>query len=62
MFINTSDLFILSLLAAALIFLLSYHRGFYRGFKEGYAKREKERLHKENLSKTFIYEKNIEHS
>jgi hypothetical protein len=44
MFINTSDLFILSLLAAALIFLISYHGGFYSGFKEGYAKREKERL------------------
>jgi hypothetical protein len=38
------DLLILFFLAAALIFLLSYHGGFYSGFKEGYAKREKERL------------------
>jgi hypothetical protein len=42
--INIYDLLILFLLAAALIFLLSYHGGFYSGFKEGYAKREKERL------------------
>jgi hypothetical protein len=42
--INIYDLLILFLLAAALIFLLSYHGGFYNGFKEGYAKREKERL------------------
>jgi hypothetical protein len=41
---NIYDLLILFLLAAALIFLLSYHGGFYSGFKEGYAKREKERL------------------
>jgi hypothetical protein len=44
MFINTSDLFILSLLVAALIFLISYYGGFNTGFKEGYAKRERERL------------------
>jgi hypothetical protein len=44
MFINTSDLFILSLLIAALIFLISYYGGFNTGFKEGYAKRERERL------------------
>jgi hypothetical protein len=57
MFINTSDLFILSLLAAALIFLLSYNGGFYSGFKEGYAKREKERLEfdkKQRISKRQI--------
>jgi hypothetical protein len=44
MFINTTDLFILSLLVAALIFLISYYGGFNTGFKEGYAKRERERL------------------
>jgi hypothetical protein len=42
--ISIYDLLILFFLAAALIFLLSYHGGFYNGFKEGYAKREKERL------------------
>jgi hypothetical protein len=59
MFINTSDLFILSLLAAALIFLLSYYGGFQSGFKEGYSQREKERLafdERERLKRKQFYQ------